>query len=276
MSILSIYIKCLVHLHLLQISKKYKIMDNGMDNTEDVESEDDFDYYYNSDPYDYDDNESPEVNEGTDKDEESNIELEEEKEIEFARKNYAKAVDGMQVALETEAKAKVELSRIKKKLEADVLDLSHLEHANASNTEAQKNIKQAKRAMCDTARMANELRCEQDAAMTLERDNKLLEAQCKDVQIRCDEAEQNALKGGKKAITTMESRIRELESELNAENRRFTDAQNNLRKTERHVKELTYTQEEDKKNHERMQGMSDNLQASLSVEARARSTSAAP
>ena len=107
-----------------------------MDNTEDVESEDDFDYYYNSDPYDYDDNESPEVNEGTDKDEESNIELEEEKEIEFARKNYAKAVDGMQVALETEAKAKVELSRIKKKLEADVLDLSHLEHANASNTEA--------------------------------------------------------------------------------------------------------------------------------------------
>merc|ERR1719341_754577 len=67
----------------------------------------------------------------------------EEKEIEFAntRKNYGKAVDGMQVALETETKAKVELSRIKKKLEADVLDLSgNLEHANASNNEAQKNI----------------------------------------------------------------------------------------------------------------------------------------
>merc|ERR1712142_1173208 len=299
----------------------------------------------------------------------------EEKEIEFAntRKNYGKAVDGMQVALETETKAKVELSRIKKKLEADVLDLSgNLEHANASNTEAQKNIKRisncirdmqgkyeqenhakateqdrllsgerkanslnnqleemktlleqsdrnrrmleqelgdsneqlseltcqnqsingakqkcdnevktigadldemtseahcseekAKRAMCDAARLANELRCEQDAAMTLERDNKLLEAQCKDAQIRCDEAEQNALKGGKKAITTMESRIRELESELNAENRRFTDSQKNLRKTERHVKELTYTQEEDKKNHERMQGMIDNLQAKI-------------
>ena len=121
----------------------------------------------------------------------------------------------------------------------------------------------AKRAMCDAARLANELRCEQDAAMTLERDNKLLEAQCKDAQIRCDEAEQNALKGGKKAITTMESRIRELESEMNAENRRFTDAQKNLRKTERHVKELTYTQEEDKKNHERMQGMIDNLQAKI-------------
>ena len=61
----------------------------------------------------------------------------------------------------------------------------------------------------------------------------------------------------------METRIRELESELNAENRRFTDSQKNLRKTERHVKELTFTQDEDKKNHERMQGMIDNLQAKI-------------
>ena len=124
-----------------------------MDNTDDIDSEDDFDYYYNSDPYDYDENESPEVNEGMEKDEKSNIEVieeessgkgsssheeyhfeleqvkkeisrrVEEKEIEFAntRKNYAKAMDGMQVALETETKAKVELSRIKKK-RASVLE----------------------------------------------------------------------------------------------------------------------------------------------------------
>merc|ERR1711951_143968 len=121
----------------------------------------------------------------------------------------------------------------------------------------------AKRAMVDAARLANELRCEQDAAMSLERENKLLEAQIKDAQVRCDEAEQNALKGGKKAISTMESRIRELESELNAENRRFSDGQKNLRKTERTIKELTYTQEEDRKNHERMQGLIDNLQQKI-------------
>mgnify|MGYP002049611334 CR=1 FL=1 len=57
--------------------------------------------------------------------------------------------------------------------------------------------------------------------------------------------------------------VMELESELNAENRRFTDSQKNLRKTERHVKELTYTQEEDKKNHERMQALVDQLQAKV-------------
>ena len=37
--------------------------------------------------------------------------------------------------------------------------------------------------------------------------------------MRCDEAETNALKGGKKAITKMETRIRELESEMDAEGR---------------------------------------------------------
>merc|ERR1711981_1171803 len=68
-------------------------------------------------------------------------------------------------------------------------------------------------------------------------DRKLLEAQCKDAQQRVDEAEQNALKGGKKAMLKMESRVRELESELDAENRRLGDGLKNLRKSERKIKE---------------------------------------
>merc|ERR1712107_820818 len=98
----------------------------------------------------------------------------------------------------------------------------------------------AQRAMVDAARLADELRQEQELAMNLERDKKLLEAQVKDAQNRVDEAEQNALKGGKKAMAKMETRIRELEPEMDAENRRCTDAQKNLRKSERHIKELTY------------------------------------
>merc|ERR1719168_501291 len=102
--------------------------------------------------------------------------------------------------------------------------------------------------MVDAARLADELRAEQEMAMAIERDRKLLEAQVKDAQGRVDDAEQNALKGGKKAIAKMETRIRELESELDAENRRLGDAQKNLRKSERHVKELSYSIDEDKKN----------------------------
>merc|ERR1739841_483513 len=115
----------------------------------------------------------------------------------------------------------------------------------------------------DAARLADELRMEQDLAMALERDKKLLEAQVKDAQTRVDEAEQNALKGGKKAIAKMETRIRELESEMDAENRRCADAQKNLRRSERTIKELSYQQDEDRKNHERMQGLIDQLQGKI-------------
>ena len=121
----------------------------------------------------------------------------------------------------------------------------------------------AARAMIDAARLAEELRAEQDLAAVLERDRKVGEAQVKDVQARVDEAEMNALKGGKKAMHKMESRIRELESELDAESRRLGDAQKNMRKSERHIKELSYTIDEDKKNQERMQALIDQLQGKI-------------
>merc|ERR1719493_69974 len=121
----------------------------------------------------------------------------------------------------------------------------------------------AKRTMVDAARLADELRAEQETAMLIERDRKLLECQAKDAQTRLDEAEQTALRGGKKAVAKMETRIRELESELDSENRRLGDAQKNLRKSERHVKELTYTIDEDKKNQERMQALIDQLQGKI-------------
>merc|ERR1712073_58640 len=67
-----------------------------------------------------------------------------EKEEEFAstRKNFQKAIDGMQSALETESKGKVEAIRMQKKLEADVNELdTALEHANAANADTKKTIK---------------------------------------------------------------------------------------------------------------------------------------
>merc|ERR1712080_564001 len=100
-------------------------------------------------------------------------------------------------------------------------------------------------------------------AQAYERDRKLFECQVKDMQQRLDEAETNALKGGKKAMTKMETRIRELESEVDAENRRFADAAKNLRKGERRIKEMTYASDEDRKNHERMQALIDQLQAKI-------------
>merc|ERR1712179_880780 len=100
-------------------------------------------------------------------------------------------------------------------------------------------------------------------AMSLEKDKKLLEAQCKDAGARADEAEVNALKGGRKAMIKMETRIRELESELDAETRRFGDVSKNFRRSERGIKELVYAMDEDGKNHERMQILIDQLQGKV-------------
>merc|ERR1711981_881978 len=94
-------------------------------------------------------------------------------------------------------------------------------------SEATLSEEKAKHAMVDAARLAEELRCEQEIAQALEKDRKLLECQLKDAQNRLDEAETNALKCGKKAMNKMETRIRELTSEMEAENRRFGDASKN-------------------------------------------------
>merc|ERR1719499_2586183 len=120
--------------------------------------------------------------------------------------------------------------------------------------------------MVDAARLADELRNEQEIAQSFEKDRKLLECQIKDMQGRLDEAETNALKGGKKAMNKMETRIRELESEIDAESRRMADGQKNLRKSERRIKEQTYASDEDRKNHERMQALIDQLLRELESE----------
>merc|ERR1712193_276838 len=149
----------------------------------------------------------------------------------------------------------------KRKLESEMQTLHG--DLDEMGSEAHISDEKAKKAMVDAARIADELRGEQDVAQSFEKDRKLLECQVKDMQQRLDEAETNALKGGKKAMNKMETRIRELESELDAENRRFSDSQKNLRKSERHIKELTFASDEDRKNHERMQILIDQLQGKI-------------
>merc|ERR1712218_473522 len=233
-----------------------------------------------------------------------------EKEVEFEglRKTHQRAIESMQASLETEAKAKTEAFRHKKKLEADLNELDiALEHANGANAEAQQTIKKyqgqireaqqvleaeqqqrdkareqliqserrahavrneleetktqlehadrqrrtaeqelsdvmeqvadstlmnqslqsnkrkldsemqtmqadleemltesgiaedkAKKSMIDAARIADELRAEQENAQMAERNRRVLDNQVKDMQTKLDEAEQLAVKGGKK------------------------------------------------------------------------------
>ncbi|XP_058057226.1 myosin heavy chain, muscle isoform X2 [Anopheles bellator] len=153
------------------------------------------------------------------------------------------------------------IAAAKRKLESELQTL-HSDLDELLN-EAKNSEEKAKKAMVDAARLADELRAEQDHAQTQEKLRKALEQQIKELQVRLDDAESNALKGGKKAIQKLEQRVRELESELDSEQRRHADAQKNLRKSERRIKELTFQSEEDRKNHERMQDLVDKLQQKI-------------
>jgi len=153
------------------------------------------------------------------------------------------------------------IAAAKRKLEAEMQTL----HADLDemSTEARICEDKASKAMVDAARLADELRVEQENAQGYEKNRRLGEAQVKDMHSRLDESETTALKGGKKAMNKLESRIRELESELDAENRRNADGQKNLRRSERRIKELTFAADEDRKNHERMQSLVDALQSKI-------------
>ncbi|XP_011506385.1 PREDICTED: myosin heavy chain, muscle isoform X13 [Ceratosolen solmsi marchali] len=157
--------------------------------------------------------------------------------------------------------ANASISAAKRKLESELQTL-HSDLDELLN-EAKNSEEKAKKAMVDAARLADELRAEQDHAQTQEKLRKALETQIKDLQVRLDEAEANALKGGKKAIQKLEQRVRELENELDGEQRRHADAQKNLRKSERRIKELAFQADEDRKNHERMQDLVDKLQQKI-------------
>uniref|UniRef100_T1DG60 Putative myosin heavy chain n=1 Tax=Cupiennius salei TaxID=6928 RepID=T1DG60_CUPSA len=153
------------------------------------------------------------------------------------------------------------LSMAKRKLEGEMQAL----HADLDEmlNEAKCSEEKAKKAMVDAARLADELRAEQEHAQQQEKMRKAMEAQIKELQVRLDEAEAAALKGGKKIIQKLEQKVRELETELDNEQRRHSEAAKNVRKSERRVKELQFQADEDRKNHERMQDLVDKLQQKI-------------
>merc|ERR1711976_495738 len=130
-------------------------------------------------------------------------------------------------------------------------------------SESRNAEEKAKKAITDAAMMAEELKKEQDQSSHLERMKKNMEQTVKDLQVRLDEAEQVALKGGRKQVQKLEARMRELENELDSEQKRTAESIKSNRKMERKIKEVSYQSEEDKKNLSRIQDLVDKLQVKV-------------
>jgi len=130
--------------------------------------------------------------------------------------------------------------------------------------QAAKNAEEkSKKAMVDAARLADELRAEQDHATSMASAKNALNNQFGDLEARLADAEAAAAKGGKAAMAKLEGKIRELEAELATTQARTGEAGKAFQRAERKVKELTFAQVEDKKNQDRMSELASKLQAKI-------------
>ncbi|KAJ8251147.1 hypothetical protein GJAV_G00217820 [Gymnothorax javanicus] len=153
------------------------------------------------------------------------------------------------------------LITIKRKMEQDLTRISSENEELIS--EFRSADERAKKAIADATRMAEELRTEQDHCMHLEKIKKNNEITIKELQVKIEEAEQMALKAGKRTIQKLETRIKDLETDLDSEQKRHVETVKILHKQERRLKELVFQTEEDHKTNQRMQELVEKLQSKL-------------
>jgi len=141
----------------------------------------------------------------------------------------------------------------------------HTLHAEIDDMlqQAKNSEDKAKKAMVDAARLADELRAEQDHTNCLSMSKKSLESQLSELEMKFAEANDNAIRGGRVAMAKLESRIRELEVELGQCQARSSESSKGYQKSERRCKELSFQIEEDKKSQDRMSDLANKLQSKI-------------
>merc|ERR1712051_69446 len=143
----------------------------------------------------------------------------------------------------------------KRRLESAV----HTMHAEIDDmlSQAKNSEEKSKRAMVDAARLADELRAEQEHSGQQEKAKRSLETQVSELEMRLTEANDVA------AMAKLESRIRELEIELGGSQSKTSDTFKGFQKAERRIKELQFQLDEDHKNQDRMSELAGKLQQKI-------------
>merc|ERR1711974_243578 len=149
----------------------------------------------------------------------------------------------------------------KRRLESAI----HTMHAEIDDMlhQAKNSEEKAKKAMVDAARLADELRSEQEHSSAQEKGKRALETQIGELEHRLAEANEVAAKGGRNAMAKLESRIRELEIELGGCQSKTSETYKGFQKAERRIKELQFQQDEDHKNQDRMSELAGKLQQKI-------------
>merc|ERR1712121_370933 len=164
------------------------------------------------------------------------------------------AVNEMQVINSKAMHEKRNVESMIHTLQAEIDDML----AQAKNSE-----EKSKRAMVDAARLADELRSEQDHANAEARGKRTLDSQLSELENRLSDAEAAAMKAGKAAMGKLEMRIRELEMELGTVQSHTQENYKAYQRSERRIKELQFQQDEDRKNQDSLSELATKLQSKI-------------
>merc|ERR1712126_696124 len=130
--------------------------------------------------------------------------------------------------------------------------------------QAAKNAEEkSKKAMVDAARLADELRAEQDHTCAQASAKQSLANEVAQLEARLSDAEAAAARGGRAAMAKLEAKIRDLEAELANTQARTGETAKAYHRAERKCKELVFSSGEDKKNQDRMSDLAAKLQSKI-------------
>lgn len=160
-----------------------------------------------------------------------------------ARRQAEQLCEEAQVRVNELTTININLASAKTKIEQELSILS------GDYDEVSKELKLAddrfQKSQVELSRTVELLHEEQERVVKIESIKKTLEIEVKNLTVRLEEVETNALVGGKRIISKLEARLRDLELEMDEEKRRHAETTKILRKKERSVKEMMMQIEED-------------------------------
>jgi len=163
-----------------------------------------------------------------------------------ARRNAELQLEDSMVRIKELTVINNNISSIKSKLEQEIAVIA------GDYDEVTKELRLADerllKSSAEVKRVTESLHEEQERCIKIESIKKSLEVEVKNISIRLENVEANALVSTKRMVSKLESRVNDLESELDEERRRHQETIKILKKKERNVKELVMQCEEDHKN----------------------------
>merc|ERR1712117_4761 len=153
-------------------------------------------------------------------------------------KRYQGQMGEAECALSEESRVRHEMASINSRASGEKRSIEgavHTLHAEIDDMlhQAKNSEEKAKKAMVDAARLADELGAEQDHTNTLSKTKRSLESQLGELENKCAEANDAAMRGGRAALAKLETRIRELEIELGNAQSHTAENMKGHQKTER-------------------------------------------